>query len=508
MKKSTRKNRSRSTQPHANVTIAPITNSTSQPMLNNNGVFYSLPRRGMLASSPMLTSSTKRREIELNTHRSDKFEQNDIVVDALGNVLSGSPEALIARLLPTRNSTADTNYMFSLLLNLRTVMSPEELMQKIVQQCMFTQNADAVNFCREGRDRMFSHLIRLCREWVTSIPHDFRSEHMRTRLSELLGMCAVDRTYKQRAAELEASLRSTLSKLDRYNKAVKNLQKTLAESTQRPVQSDILCGLITVCDEPKVIAHQLTHIEMERFSMVGVDEILLALANNDLADLGRNRNGPTGSIAFYIEWFNRLSSFAATEVLRQLKKKHRVEVIEYFIDVAKECCEIGNFNSLMAIVAGLSLPAVTRLKRTWSRVEKSKLEILQHQLDPTGNFLSYRATMKAAQWRAETVGSSQKIVIPFFVLLLKDLFLVYHGSLRTLPNGHLNFVAFSQISEQLRSVVQWKAAHCSFPKNASVLQYLLVSLLYSERESMLASFECEPAESNSEREQLKKLKVR
>ncbi|PIO58329.1 hypothetical protein TELCIR_20238, partial [Teladorsagia circumcincta] len=80
-------------------------------------------------------------------------------------------------------------------------------------------------------------------------------------------------------------------------------------------------------------------------------------------------------------------------------------VIEYLIDVAKECCEIGNFNSLMAIVAGLSLPAITRLKRT----------------------------------------------------------------------------AFSQIAEQLRSVVQWKGAHCSFHKNASVLQYLLVSLLYGER---------------------------
>ncbi|KAK5965417.1 hypothetical protein GCK32_009865 [Trichostrongylus colubriformis] len=425
-------------------------------------------RLGMLASSPMMTSSTKRRDIELNTHRSDKFEQNDIVVDALGNVLSGSPEALIARLLPTRNSTADTNYMFSLLLNLRTVMSPEELMQKIVQQCMFTQNADAVNFCREGRDRMFSHLLRLCREWVTSIPHDFKSEHMRTRYGKFNDFF--------------------LNKMDRYNKAVKNLQKTLAENTQRPIQSDVMCGLITVCPEPKTIAQQLTHIELERFSMVGVDEILLALANNDLADLGRNRNGPMGSIAFYVEWFNRLSSFAATEVLRQLKKKHRVEVIEYLIDVAKECCEIGNFNSLMAIVAGLSLPAVTRLKRTWSRVEKSKLEILQHQLDPTGNFLSYRATMKAAQWRAETVGSSQKIVIPFFVLLLKDLFLVYHGSVRTLPNGHLNFVAYSQIAEQLRSVVKWKGASCSFPKNASVLQYLLVSLLYGERGNLAHLF--------------------
>uniref|UniRef100_A0A158P8E7 Ras-GEF domain-containing protein n=1 Tax=Angiostrongylus cantonensis TaxID=6313 RepID=A0A158P8E7_ANGCA len=407
-------------------------------------------------------------------------EDCDIVVDPMGNVLSGSVEALIARLLPTNDGVTDSNYIFSLLLNLRTVMSPEELMQKIVQQCMFAQNANAVNFCREGRDRMFSHLLRLCREWCASIPHDFRSEHMRNRLSELLGMCSVDRTFKQKVSDLQTNLRSTLSKLDRYNKAVRNLQKTLSESPQRPIQSDIMSGLITVCTDPKLVAQQLTHIEMERFSMVGVDEILLALANNDIADLGRNRNCPGNSISFYVEWFNRLSSFVATEVLRQLRKKHRVEVIEYLIDVAKECCEIGNFNSLMAIVAGLSLPAIIRLKKTWSRVEKSKLEILQHQLDPSGNFLSYRATMKAAQWRAETAGSSQKIVIPFFVLLLKDLFLLYHSSVRTLPNGHLNYVAFSQISEQLRLVVQWKSTFCIFPKNAAILQHLLISPLYGE----------------------------
>ena len=54
-------------------------------------------------------------------------------MDPMGNVLSGSPEALIARLLPTRDGVPQANYMFTLLLNLRTVMSPEELMQKIVQ---------------------------------------------------------------------------------------------------------------------------------------------------------------------------------------------------------------------------------------------------------------------------------------------------------------------------------------------------------------------------------------
>ena len=37
-------------------------------------------------------------------------------------------------------------------------------------------------------------------------------------------------------------------------------------------------------------------------------------------------------------------------VLQPVKKKQRARVIEYFIDVAQECFNIGNFNSLMAII--------------------------------------------------------------------------------------------------------------------------------------------------------------
>lgn len=55
------------------------------------------------------------------------------------------------------------------------------------------------------------------------------------------------------------------------------------------------------------------------------------------------------------------------------------QVIEFMIDVAKECCEIGNFNSLMAIVAGLSLPAVTRLKRTVSHFACKRRDLNKFQ---------------------------------------------------------------------------------------------------------------------------------
>lgn len=50
--------------------------------------------------------------------------------------------------------------------------------------------------------------------------------------------------------------------------------------------------------------------------------------------------------------FNFISSIV---VFQQLRKKSRVHIIEYFVDVAKECVNIGNFNSLMAIIGEYDL---------------------------------------------------------------------------------------------------------------------------------------------------------
>lgn len=53
-------------------------------------------------------------------------------------------------------------------------------------------------------------------------------------------------------------------------------------------------------------------------------------------------------------------------LLQQDKRSSRVKVIEFWIETAKECFNIGNFNSLMAIITGLSMVPVTRLKKTVS----------------------------------------------------------------------------------------------------------------------------------------------
>ena len=103
--------------------------------------------------------------------------------------------------------------------------------------------------------------------------------------------------------------------------------------------------------------------------MVGADEFVEILRSGKIEEIGffpKDKDSKITNIQYYIQWFNQLTNLVATEILRHSRKRYRVKTIEYFIEVAKECINVGNFNSLMAIVAGLSLQPVSRLKRTVS----------------------------------------------------------------------------------------------------------------------------------------------
>lgn len=84
----------------------------------------------------------------------------------------------------------------------------------------------------------------------------------------------------------------------------------------------------------------------------------------------------------------------ATEICRQSQKKKRVKVVEFWIEVAKACKSLQNYNSMMAIISALNMTSVRRMKKTWGSC-KSKLtaefESLEHIMDPSGNFKNYRA---------------------------------------------------------------------------------------------------------------------
>lgn len=47
-----------------------------------------------------------------------------------------------------------------------------------------------------------------------------------------------------------------------------------------------------------------------------------------------------------------------------VKSKYRARVMEQWVMTARECFNLGNFNSLMAIISALNMAPITRLKKT------------------------------------------------------------------------------------------------------------------------------------------------
>ncbi|KOX73222.1 Ras-GEF domain-containing family member 1B [Melipona quadrifasciata] len=510
-----------------------------------------------------------------------------------GNLVSGSLEALVQHMVPTEEYYPDRAYLFAFLLSARLFIKPHELLGEVCALCEHQQNLNGEGG-KERLQRFVPRLVQLLAEWTETFPYDFRDERVMGHVRSITQkVAAVDAAARQEVSALLQNLLLRLTALERYEEGLARLatEATTEQLSQLLVNptsllfvpcansvlvtlngSHILCacaivissvllaftsarvfkfrlgscdlGLIKkkvditeLCPSATVLAQQLTHVELERLSYIGPEEFVQAFAKESphletsFKDMKKTRN-----LESYVQWFNRLSYFVATEVCKHAKKKQRVRVVEYWIETARECFNIGNFNSLMAIIAGLNMSPISRLKKTcrnsvdlsqyrvpWSKVQLAKFSILEHQMDPSSNFSSYRSTLKAAMWRsAGATDERQRIVVPFFSLLVKDLYFLNEGCSNKLPNGHINFEKFWQLAKQVTEFIAWKQVACPFEKNPRVIAFLQASPVLTENAVVninhcnffpfrnvalaLASFECEPPDNNPEKERYKALK--
>ncbi|XP_014114497.1 PREDICTED: ras-GEF domain-containing family member 1B isoform X2 [Pseudopodoces humilis] len=405
------------------------------------------------------------------------------------NLLSGSLEALIHHLVPNVDYYPDRTYIFTFLLSSRLFMHPYELMAKVCHLCIEQQRLSEPGLDKNWTQKIAPKILQLLTEWTETFPYDFRDERMMRNLKELAQRIASgDEMYRKNVQQLLQNLIRKLAAVTQYEEVLAKIDTTtstdrltLLKTKPQSIQRDI----ITVCNDPYVLAQQLTHIELSCYG-----------------DRKKTRN-----LEAYVEWFNRLSYLVATEICMPVKKKHRARVIEYFIDVARECFNIGNFNSLMAIISGMNMTPVSRLKKTWAKVKTAKFDILEHQMDPSSNFYNYRTALRGATQRSLTAHSNrEKIVIPFFSLLIKDIYFLNEGCANRLPNGHVNFEKFWELAKQVSEFMTWKQVECPFERDWKILQYLLSVPVFSDDALYLASYESEGPENHIEKDRWKTLR--
>ncbi|XP_052773958.1 ras-GEF domain-containing family member 1B-like isoform X2 [Mya arenaria] len=438
--------------------------------------------------------------------QSTNCNENDALMFKDGNLQAGSVEALIQHLVPTTEYNPDRTYVFTFLLSSRLFIRPHELLAEVCQVCTFQQNLTSDNIQKQKLGKFGQNIIQLLSEWTEMFPYDFRDERMMRQLKEISHR--VLNVFPELRHEMGAITHNLLNKLAQLNRYEEVLSKLNAEAIKRSqTQIAPTTDIMEVCPGPLRLAEQLTHIELERLSQIGPEEFVQAFAKEEKKIPVFRDMKKTHNLEAYVQWFNRLSYLVASEICSHLKKKNRVRLVEYFIDVAKECINIGNFNSLMAIIAGMNMNPVARLKKTWAKVNRAKFGILELQMDPSNNFGSYRSCLKAAMWRSHGASDSrEKIVIPFFSLFVKDIYFINEGCSNTAENGSINFEKFWQMAKHISDFVTWQQVECPFVKHTDVLHYILTSPVFSETTLSLASYECEPPENSYDKVRHKKLK--
>ncbi|XP_048883630.1 ras-GEF domain-containing family member 1C-like isoform X1 [Brienomyrus brachyistius] len=427
---------------------------------------------------------------------------------------SASLDTLIQHLVPTADYYPEKAYVFTFLLSSRLFIPPHDLLSRVCQLCIKQQQLDQIPLDMVKVRKFGPKILQLLTEWTETFPSDFQEEEMVAHLKDIIHRIApCDEAYWKTMNQILQNVNQKLATMNQGDESIVKVNASVSDklvafkTKPPPIQKDIL----SICNDPYALAQQLTHVELERLSHIGPEEFVQAFAQKDPLDTSQpcfsEQKKKTSNLEAYVKWFNRLCYLVATEICMPAKKKQRALVIEFFIDVARECFNIGNFNSLMAIISGMNMSPVSRLKKTWGKVKTAKFFILEHQMDPTGNFYNYRTALKGAAHRSQTAHSNrEKIVIPFFSLLIKDIYFLNEGCANRLPNGHVNFEKFVELARQVGEFMTWKQVECPFEQDRHILHYLHTAPIFNEDGLYLASYESESPENQVEKDRWKSLR--
>ena len=132
-------------------------------------------------------------------------------------------------------------------------------------------------------------------------------------------------------------------------------------------------------------------------------------------------------------------------------------------------------------------------------------EMLDAYCDPSGNFNYYRQSLLDVMSMGQ-VQDESFCVIPFFSLLVKDIYFLNQAMKRQTTEKHVNFEKCWQLAKLVTQFMSWKQVACDFERSRPVLNYLMTTPLPSETELFLASFDLEAPESAYEKERCKALR--
>ncbi|XP_031424828.1 rap guanine nucleotide exchange factor 2-like isoform X4 [Clupea harengus] len=162
---------------------------------------------------------------------------------------------------------------------------------------------------------------------------------------------------------------------------------------------------------------------------------------------------PTSSLKRFEEAINRETFWVASEVVREPNQLKRMKIVKHFVKIALHCRECKNFNSMFAIISGLNLAPVSRLRGTWEKLPSKYEKLfsdLQDLFDPSRNMAKYRNVLNNQ--------NLQPPIIPLFPVIKKDLTFLHEGN-DSKVDGLVNFEKLRMMAKEIRHVGRMAAVN-------------------------------------------------
>eukprot|EP01135_Chromosphaera_perkinsii_P004800 Nk52_evm31s296 gene=Nk52_evmTU31s296 len=242
--------------------------------------------------------------------------------------------------------------------------------------------------------------------------------------------------------------------------------------------------------DPTDVAYQLALIDQAMFKAIKPHEFVVELCYPSPPE-GSKWQRARSNLGNYVEWFNKVSYWVATEICLTADLKKRISVIERFIKIAKTCKRLNNFNTLYAVVSGLNHGSVARMKKTVSHISNKSITLLKDLedfLNPLHNFENYRLALRNLTKAAP--------VVPIMVVILKDLTFINEMP-RTLNNGFANFFKLRTLASKLYVFENWQERpNYTFKPEKAISSYCKNLPVASEKAIYHHSCMCEPKDDS------------
>ncbi|XP_043931939.1 RAS guanyl-releasing protein 2 isoform X1 [Protopterus annectens] len=195
----------------------------------------------------------------------------------------------------------------------------------------------------------------------------------------------------------------------------------------------------------------------------------------------------------FITLFNSVSQWIQLMILSKPTPQQRAQIITQFIKVAQKLLQLQNFNTLMAVIGGLSHSSISRLKETYNYINPETIKIwdsLTELVTSCGNYSQYRKRF------AECEGFK----FPILGVHLKDLIAVHVALPDWLDKEKtiVNLTKMQQLYAIINNLVLIQSTPPPLDANTDLVNLLVVSLdqYHTDDEIYQLSLQREPRKNS------------